>query len=134
MKILNKHLNICVSTVLQYIWYGAETVYNVSNKMMATHWKAYITMLKKYATELKYHIINDEPIKFLCSEIKKTISSFHYNDEASLKLSTYMMSVLVKLCSYGCVLKSNNILELILFLNRCEYPYNLVQFVLFYNW
>jgi len=89
---------------------------------MATHWKAYITMLKKYATELKDYIINDEQIDFLCSEIKKIISSFHYNDEASLKLSTYMMSVLVKLCSYGRVSKSHNILlEFILFLNGYEY-------------
>jgi len=89
---------------------------------MATHWKAYITMLKKYAAELKDNIINDEQIDFICSEIKKTISSFHYNDEASLKLSMYMMSVLVKLCSYGCVSKSHNVLlEFILFLNRYEY-------------
>lgn len=105
-------------TVLQNIWYGAESVYNASNKIMAAHWKAYITMLKKYTTELKDYIINDEQIDFLCSEIKKAISSVHYNDEASLKLSTYMMSVLVKICSYGRVSKSHNILlEFILFLN-----------------
>ncbi|XP_022169454.1 uncharacterized protein LOC111033157 [Myzus persicae] len=114
---LNGDLSLLLK-VLQNIWYGAESVYNVSNKIMATHWKAYITILKKYSTELKDYIINDEPIDFLCSEIKKTISSFHYNDEASLKLSTYMMSVLVKLCSYGRVSKSHNILlEFILFLN-----------------
>lgn len=113
---------MCVYTVLQYIWYGAEAVYNVNNKIMATHWKVYITMLKKYATELKEFIINDEPIDFLCSEIKKTISSYHYQDEASLKLSTYMMSVVVKLCSYGRLSKSHNMLiEFILFLNRYKH-------------
>ncbi|XP_060859164.1 uncharacterized protein LOC132936451 [Metopolophium dirhodum] len=114
---LNGDLSLLLR-VLQNIWYGAESVHNISNKIMATHWKAYITMLKKYAAELKDNIINDEQINFICSEIKKTISSFHYNDEASLKLSMYMMSVLVKLCSYGCVSKSHNILlEFILFLN-----------------
>lgn len=113
---------MCVYTVLQYIWYGAKAVYNASNKIMASHWKAYITISKKYAAELKDYIINDEPIDFLCSEIKKTILSFQFNDESSLKLSTYMMSVLVKLCSYGRISKSHNVvLEFILFLNRCEY-------------
>ncbi|XP_025195637.1 uncharacterized protein LOC112594842 [Melanaphis sacchari] len=114
---LKEDLNLLLK-VLQYIWYGAEAVYNASNKIMASHWKAYITMLKKYAAELKDCIINDEPIDFLCSEIKKTILSHKFYDEASLKLLTYMMSVLVKLCSYGRVSKSHNILlEFILFLN-----------------
>lgn len=86
---------------------------------MATNWKMYITISQKYSTEIKGNIINDEPIDFLCSEIKNIIVSLKDNDEPSLKLMTYMMSVLVKLCSYGCILKSHNILlEFILFLNR----------------
>ncbi|XP_060847782.1 uncharacterized protein LOC132927288 [Rhopalosiphum padi] len=102
--------------VLQCIWRGAEAVYTTSNKIMVSHWKAYITILMKYSAKL--FIIIDEPINFLCSEIKKTILSFQSNDEVSLKLSTYMMSVLVKLCSYGHLSKSHNILlKLILFLN-----------------
>ncbi|XP_050062718.1 uncharacterized protein LOC114128039 [Aphis gossypii] len=114
---LKKDLSLLLR-VLQYIWYGAKAVYNASYKIMASHWKAYITISKKYAAELKDYIINDEPIDFLCSEIKKTILSFQFNDESSLKLSTYMMSVLVKLCSYGRISKSHNVvLEFILFLN-----------------
>lgn len=86
---------------------------------MATNWKMYNTISQKYSAKFKGNIINDEPIDFLCSEIKKIIFSLKDNDESSLKLSTYMMSVLVKLCSYGCVLKSHNILlEFLLFLNR----------------
>lgn len=108
--------------MLKHIWYGAEAVYNSSNKIMATNWKVYITLLQKYSAELKENVINDEPINFLCTEVKKIISSFHYNDEVSLKLSTYLMSVLVKLCSYGRILKSHNVLiEFILFLNRYTY-------------
>lgn len=106
-------------TVLRQIWYGAEAVYGVNNKIMAANWKMYITMSQKYCTELKKEIVNDEPINFLCAEITKNVSSFHHSDECSLKLSTYMMSVLVKLCSYGRVLKSHSTLvEFVLFLNR----------------
>lgn len=76
-------------------------------------------MSQRYSSELKQKIINDKPIEFLCTEMKKIISTFHHSDESSLKLSTYMMSVLVKLCTYGSVLKSHNTLvEFILFLNR----------------
>lgn len=107
--------------MLEHIWYGAEAVYKSSNKIMTTNWKIYITLSQKYSTELKENIINDEPINFLCAELKKNILSFHYNDEVSLKLSTYLMSVLVKLCSYGRVLKSHKVLiDFILFLNRYE--------------
>ncbi|VVC44804.1 Hypothetical protein CINCED_3A023342 [Cinara cedri] len=103
---------------LHHIWYAGEVVYTASNKIMATNWKVYITISQKYSAELKENIINDEPIQFLCTELKKIVSSFNYSDEASLKLSTYMMSVLVKLCSHGHILKSHNILvEFILFLN-----------------
>lgn len=109
-------------TALQHIWYGAVAVYNVSNKIMVTYWKVYITLSQKFSMQLKENIINDEPIEFLCTEIKKIVSSLNHNDEASLKLITYMMSVLVKLCSYGCVLKSHTLLvEFILFLNRYKY-------------
>ncbi|XP_025422446.1 uncharacterized protein LOC112692105 [Sipha flava] len=105
-------------SVLQHIWYGAEAVYNASNKIMATNWKVYIAMSQKYSVELKKNIINDEPINFLCNEIKKKVLSFHHNDEVTLKLSTYLMSVLVKLCSSGCMLESHKMLvEFILFLN-----------------
>lgn len=108
-------------TALQHIWHGAVAVYNASNKIMVTYWKVYITLSQKYSTQLKENIINDVPIEFLCSEIKKIVSSLNYN-EASLKLVTYMMSVLVKLCSYGCVLKSHSVLvDFILFLNGYEY-------------
>lgn len=89
---------------------------------MVTNWKTYITLSQKYSTALKENIINDEPIDFLCSEIKKTVLSFHDDDESTLKLSAYMTSVLVKLCTYGCIIKSHNILvEFILFLNRYDY-------------
>lgn len=117
IDLCNKYLY----TVLQHIWYGAVAVYNASNKIMVTYWKAYITLSQKYSTQLKEKIINDEPIEFLCTEIKKIVSSLNHN-EASLKLVTYMMSVLVKLCSYGCVLKTHTVLvDFILFLNRYEY-------------
>lgn len=106
-------------TGLQQIWYSAKAAHNTSNKVMANTWKMYVTVTQKYSAELKGNIINDEPIDFLCSEIKKTIFSLKDNNETSLKLITFMMSVLVKLCSYGCMLKSHNILlEFILFLNR----------------
>lgn len=105
--------------VLKHVWYGAKSVYNVSNKIMTSNWKIYITMSQKYSTELKTNIINDEPIDFLCAEIKKVILSSHGDDISWLKLCTYMMSVLVKLCSYGCIKKSHN---------------TLVEFILFLNW
>lgn len=108
-----------VFTALRHIWYAAEAVYKASNKIMAANWKVYITISQKYSAELKENIINDDPINFLCTEVKQIITSFNYNDEASLKLSSYMTSVLAKLCSHGCILKSHNILvEFILFLNR----------------
>lgn len=115
-------------TALQHIWYGATAVYNASNKIMVTYWKVYITLSQKYSAQLKENIINDGPIEFLCTEIKKIVSSLNHNDESSLKLVTYMMSVLVKLCSYGCVLKSHIVLiELILFLNG--YEYNIILYI-----
>lgn len=108
-----------VFTALQHIWYGAKAVYKASNKIMTTNWKVYITILQKYSTELKKVVIIDEPIDFLCAEIKKKVLSLQYNDEPSLKLTTYMMSVLSKLYSYGCILESHNVfIEFILFLNR----------------
>lgn len=75
-------------------------------------------MSQKYSTELKGKIINDEPINFLCTKIKKNILSFLHNDEVTLKLLTYLMSILVKLCSYGHVLRSHKTLvDFVLFLN-----------------
>lgn len=105
-------------TALKHIWYASKAVHNASTKVMASNWKMYIIMSQKYSSESKENIINDEPIDFLCAQIKKTVLSFHYNDESSLKLSTYMMNVLVKLCSHGRMLESHNsLVELILFLN-----------------
>lgn len=108
-----------VFIALQHIWYGAEAVYNANHKIMASNWKVYITISQNYAAELKKNIINDEPIDFLCTEIKKIVLTFQNNyEEASLKLCSYMMKVLVKLCSYGRMLQSHNTLvEFILFLN-----------------
>lgn len=116
--------------MLRHIWYAAEAVYRASNKIMATNWKMYITISQKYSTELKKNIINDDPIKFVCTELKTIITSFNNKDEAKLKLSTYMMNVLVKLCSHGHMVKSHNILvEFILFLNRylCNYEYTHIK-------
>lgn len=108
-----------IFTALQHIWYGAKAVYKASNKVMTTNWKAYITMLQKYSTEVKKRVIIDEPIDFLCTEIKNKVVSIQCNDEPSLKLTTYMINILLKLYSYGCILVSNNVLvEFILFLNR----------------
>lgn len=107
---------------MKYTWYSAEAVYKANRKIMTTNCKVYIILSQKYVTALKENIINDEPIEFLCAEIKQLVLAFQNNDEASLKLCSYMMNFLVKLCSYGRMLKSHNTLvEFILFLNGYEY-------------
>lgn len=89
---------------------------------MTANWKIYITMLQKFSPDLKLVINNDEPVDFLCSKIKENVLSFQCGDEKPMKLSTYMISVLTKVCSHGRILKSyNNLLDLLVFLNRYLY-------------
>lgn len=110
-----------VCTVLRHIRYGAETVYNTSNKVMAANWKTYVAVSQRYSSELKGTLDNDEPVEFLCAAVRKIVATLRPGDETSLKLSTYMTSVLPKLCRYGRVSKSYGTLaEFVLFLNRYD--------------
>lgn len=86
---------------------------------MTANWRIYINLSQKFPSTLKKYIINDEPIHFLCTEMKQKISSLQYDDETTLKLITYMMSVLLKLCLCGHLIESHNTLvDFVLFLNR----------------
>ncbi|XP_050528805.1 uncharacterized protein LOC126898614 [Daktulosphaira vitifoliae] len=114
----NKEEIELVLKILNLIWHGAESVYSVSNKVMTANWKIYINILQKFSPYLKKVINNDEPINFLCSKIKENVLSFQSEDEKPMKLSTYMISVLTKICSHGRLLKSyNNLLDILIFLN-----------------
>lgn len=86
---------------------------------MSANWKVYIKMSQTYSSEIKEYIINDEPINFLCAEIKQKILSLQHEDEITLKLISYMIRVLINLNSYGRMLKCHNtLIELLIFLNR----------------
>ncbi|XP_050426035.1 uncharacterized protein LOC126836554 [Adelges cooleyi] len=107
-----------ITNILQLIWHGAEAVFSLSTKVMSANWKMYVTLLQKYSSQLKDYVNTDEPIEFLCTKIKCNVISFRCGDEMPLKLSTYMIRVLVKLCTHGRMLTSQNkLLELLLFLN-----------------
>lgn len=75
-------------------------------------------MSQKYSEGLNGNITNDKPINFLCTEIQKKVLFYRHNDEVTLKLSTYLMSVLVKLCSFSYEFKSHKtLIDFIIFLN-----------------